>query len=321
MVLVNEIRLTNLNNGLYAQFMADVKKLILKFTPKALKVSGSYKNYETWLEKFNAAYVRQVKNNLTASLEEKDKERDDRYRCFFAHVKADLYNGDPKKREAAQRVLNRIESLPNVLKSSRRKQSAEMTEMGDALSTGTLATDVETIGQTENLNMMIAANEEYIELSDERSESRKDIQLNAVRDAREGLDDAYREVVSMVNAQITYNALIDESDLEEDSEPDLPEVQSEEATTDVLTEFAKILNAKIKEYKIEAEQSGSDKDSDETKEPDKTPETPDKEEEDDTTTETPENPDEGEGETPETPSEGEGETETPEEPDDRPVVQ
>lgn len=196
-----------------------------------------------------------------------------------------------------------------------------MTEMGDALSTGTLATDVETIGQTENLNMMIAANEEYIELSDERSESRKDIQLNAVKDAREGLDDAYREVVSMVNAQITYNALIDESDLEEDSEPDLPEVQSEEATTDVLTEFAKILNAKIKEYKIEAEQSGSDKDSDETKEPDKTPETPDKEEEDDTTTETPENPDEGQGETPETPSEGEGETETPEEPDDRPVVQ
>ena len=203
MVLVNEIRLTNLNNGLYAQFMADVKKLILKFTPKALKVSGSYKNYEAWLEKFNAAYVRQVKNNLTASLEEKDKERDDRYRCFFAHVKADLYNGDPKKREAAQRVLNRIEALPNVLKSSRRKQSAEMTEMGDALSTGTLATDVETIGQTENLNMMISANEEYIELSDERSESRKDIQLNAVRDAREGLDDAYREVVSMVNAQIT----------------------------------------------------------------------------------------------------------------------
>lgn len=309
METVNEFRLQDLNNGLYVQFMTDVNELIKELTPKALKVSGCYSNYTAWLEKLNAAYIRQTKSNLTASLEAKDKERDNRYRCFLGHVKADLLNGDPTIRASAERVLNRIEASPNVLKSSRRKQSAEMTDMGQALSTEPLSTDVENIGQTDNLNRMIAANDEYIELSDERTESRKNIQLNAVKEAREGLDDAYRDIISMVNAQITYNTLLDASDLEDESEPDLPEVQAELKTTDVLTEFVSRLNAIIKEYIVESNRTSSGKKS----------ETSDKEEEED---KKPETPEEGNEDTPETPEEGGEETpETPEEPDDRPVVQ
>lgn len=296
METISEIRLKDLGNALYAQFMSDVNDLITELTPKALRISKCYSNYKAWLDKLNASFVRQTKDNLTASLEVKDKERDDRYRCFLAHVKADLLNGDPAKRESAQRVLNRIEALPNVLKSSRRKQSAEMTDMGQALSEEPLATDVENIGQTENLNQMIAANNNYIELSKQRTKGRENIQLNAVKEARAGLDGAYREVVSMVNAQITYNALLDESDLEDDSESGFPEVQALLRTTDVLAEFTRRLNTMIREYKTEVEQSGPDKDEEnpgtEPTDPDTTPETPD----------------------------GGGE-ETPEEPDDRPVVQ
>ena len=189
-----------------------------------------------------------------------------------------------------------------------------MTNLGKALSTEPLSADVEKIGQTTNLNNMIAANNAYIELDRERSASKKSIVLNATREAREALDEQYRIVVSAINAQVMMNAYVDEKTQED--EPSLPEVQAAQTTAEVLADFVRSMNVLIKEFKTEAEQLGSDKNPDDST---PTPETPDKEEEDDTTTETPENPDEGEGETPETPGEGGGEG--TEEPDDRPVVQ
>ena len=316
MELIEEFRVAGLPNSLYVQYMTEVDARITEATPEALRIPTRYELYKAALNALNAAYKRQVKNNLTESLEEKDKERDDDYRCFYAHAKADLYNHDPEIRESAKRIVNKIETYGNLAKSSRRAQSGDMTNLGKALSTEPLSADVEKIGQTTNLNNMIAANNAYIELDRERSASKKSIVLNATREAREALDEQYRIVVSAINAQVMMNAYVDEAT--QPSEPGQPEVQAAQTTAEVLADFVRSMNVLIKEFKTEAEQLGSDKNPDDST---PTPETPDKEEEDDTTTETPENPDEGQGETPETPSEGEGETETPEEPDDRPVVQ
>ena len=213
-------------------------------------------------------------------------------------------------------VASGIDSYGNVAKLGLRAESAKLTDMGKELLKEPLAGYVTELGYMPILTALIEANDNYVELSQKRSDSKKERVLNATRDARLALDDAYRDVVTAVNAQVAFQSLVDEET--GGSNPGQPEVQSADASSDVLRDFVRVINVLIDEYTTTSEQSGSDKNPDDST---PTPETPDKEEEDDTTTETPENPDEGEGETPETPSEGEGETETPEEPDDRPVVQ
>ena len=133
MELIEEFRVAGLPNSLYVQYMTEVDARITEATPEALRIPTRYELYKTALNTLNAAYKRQVKNNLTESLEEKDKERDDDYRCFYAHAKADLYNHDPEMRKSAKRIVNKIETYGNLAKSSRRAQSGDMTNLGKAL--------------------------------------------------------------------------------------------------------------------------------------------------------------------------------------------
>ena len=292
MELIQDFRISSLTNALYVQFMAEVNTCIQEATPEALKIVKCYALFHTAFVNLNAVYKRQVKNNLTASLEEKDQERDNRYRCFFWHVKADLYNADPEIRACAQRIMNKIESYDDLLRLSRRAQSGDMTDMGEALSSEPLSADVEKIGQTTNLGNMITANKEYIELNSERSQDKKKIVVRATKDARAALDEQYHTIVSVINSQIMVNAYLDtDSEEEEEETPGLPEVQTAMTQAEILADFVRQINVIIEEYKTEYNQTVDKK------------------------------PEEKPGETPETPSEGEGETETPEEPDDRPVVQ
>ena len=316
METIKEVRLTPFTNDLYVQFMTDVKAAIEKTTASALRISKCKTAFDEAFEQLDEAYQMQRKNNLTAELRELDALRDNDYRCLRMHSEADTYNPDPEKRKKAVEVWNRIDAYGNIARLGLRAESAKLTDMGKELLKAPLSDYVTELGYMPILTALIEANDNYVELSQTRSESKKDLVLNATRDARLALDDAYRDVVTAVNAQVAFQSLVDEETSED--EPGLPSVQAAQTAAETLAAFVKLINVYIDEYTATAAQSGSDKKPDGTKEPDKTP---DKEEEDDTTTETPENPDEGEGETPETPSEGEGETETPEEPDDRPVVQ
>ena len=316
METIKEVRLTPFTNDLYVQFMTDVKAAIEKTTASALRISKCKTAFDEAFEQLDEAYQMQRKNNLTAELRELDALRDNDYRCLRMHSEADTYNPDPEKRKKAVEVWNRIDAYGNIARLGLRAESAKLTDMGKELLKAPLSDYVTELGYMPILTALIEANDNYVELSQTRSESKKDLVLNATRDARLVLDDAYRDVVTAVNAQVAFQSLVDEET--GGSNPGQPEVQSADASSDVLRDFVRVINVLIDEYTTTSEQSGSDKNPDDST---PTPETPDKEEEDDTTTETPENPDEGEGETPETPSEGEGETETPEEPDDRPVVQ
>ena len=316
METIKEVRLMSFTNDLYVQFMTDVKAAIENATPEALRIAKCYTAFNTAFDQLDDAYQMQRKNSLTAELKELDALRDEGFRCLRMHSEADTYNPDPEKRKKAVYVWDRIDSYGNVAKLGLRAESAKLTDMGKELLKEPLAGYVTELGYMPILTALIEANDNYVELSQKRSDSKKERVLNATRDARLALDDAYRDIVTAVNAQVAFQSLVDEETSED--EPGLPSVQAAQTAAETLAAFVKLINVYIDEYTATAAQSGSDKKPDGTKEPDKTP---DKEEEDDTTTETPENPDEGEGETPETPSEGEGETETPEEPDDRPVVQ
>lgn len=307
MEVIKEVRLMSLPNDLYVQFMTDVKAAIEKYTADALRISKCKTAFDTAFERLDEAYQMQRKNNLTADLKELDAKRDDDYRCLRLHSEADTYNPDPDKRAKAVKVWNRIDAYGNIARLGLRAESARLTDMGKELLKAPLSDYVTELGYMPILTALIEANDNYVEMSQLRSDSKKAQVLNATRDARLALDDTYRDVVTAVNAQVAYQSLVDEET--SSSKPEYPEVQSADITLDVLKDFIHVINVLIDEYITTAKQTGSEKNPDDST---PTPESPDKEEEkeeeDDTTPETPENPDEGSGE----------ETE---EPDDRPVVQ
>ena len=290
MEVIEDFRLQDFDNDLYSRYMRAVDTQIVRLTPVALKISKCYTVFSAARERLDAAYKTQQKNNLTEALTLKDKERDEYGRCLLRHIDADLYSSDPAKRASARILQNKIDSYDPFSKLGRRAESEQMQDMGQAFCTSPWAEEIEKLGREEDRDAMIKANDEYMELDDQREQSQKMVVTNATIDARTALDKAYYDIVSAVNAQVMYKSLVDEDS--GSSNPGLPEVQSEEL--DPLEDFVKSINRLIKSYKTTAEQSGS-----ETK------------------------PEEGEGETPDT-EEPDTETpgsETPEEPDDRPVVQ
>lgn len=286
METINDVRLTSFSNDLYSRYMRAVNEHIQRLTAEALKITKCYEAFSAARAQLDAAYIKQRKNNLTEALALKDQERDEYWRCLEKHIEADLYSSDPTKRAGAKILTNKLDSYGNLLTLGRRAESERMQDMGQDLCTSPWSDEIEKLGREADRDAMIKANNEYMELDDQREEGQKEVVTNAVRDARLALDEAYRNVVAAVNAQVIYKSFVDADS--GSSEPEYPEVQSE--TLDPLEDFVKSINRLIKSYKTTAEQSGS-----ETK------------------------PDEGDGEMPETPDEGDGE-ET-EEPDDRPVVQ
>lgn len=255
MEIIQEIRLRSLTNALYAQFMDDVNAQIQRLTPNALKITKCYEAFEAGIAQLDRVYKQQTKNNMTESLMLQNEARADRYRCFCGHVKADIFNEDEAVRDAAQRILNWINCFKSLLRSSRRVQSANLTELGERLTEEPLASDVELLGQTQNLQRMIAANEEYKAMSLGRTESRKDVVLNAVNDARAALDEAYRNIVGMVNSQVMFAELSDAADFEGGA-ADGPQLSALAAETGVLSDFVRSVNTLIREYKTEMAQSG-----------------------------------------------------------------
>ena len=247
METIQTLRLMPFTNSLYAQFMNDVNTTIQEYTPETLRITKRYDIFKAALAAYDKVYKLQRKNNLTAELLELDKRRDEGFRCLYAHFEADLHSLDPERRKQAQYVINRLDSYDDPLRAGRRDESATLDDMGKALKEAPLADYVSNLGQTDNLNLMIEANDDYKELSLSRTKSKKDQVKNATRDARLALDEAYRDIVAAVNSQVTYRNLVDEES-SGSGEPSLPEVQSASEEADPLTEFIKVINKLIEEY-------------------------------------------------------------------------
>lgn len=295
MELIDDFPLTRINNSLYVQFMDDVDTTIQRVTPEALKITIRYAEFQAKRQKLDDAYQLQMKSNLTILLVDKDKERKDRLRCFLLHVEAEKYNADPTKRESSRLITNRIDSYGDIIKASRRSVTAKIKDAGKVLQSEPLATEVKNIGQTENVAIFMQANEEYRTMSLERSEIRKTAVKKAMLTARDEMDNVYRQIVLVINSQVTLKALMDAEESDDPNE-DFPSVQAN-TLENPLEDFVKSINILIKEYREEADKIGSSDDS--SDQPSETPET----------------------ETPEENPEENPEEEQPTEPDDRPVVQ
>lgn len=250
---IGTITLSSMPNGLYVQFMSDVDFQIQRVTPETLKIKKCYGQFSAARSALDDTFVKQTKDNRTAELAEKDSLRDRIYRCISGHANADLNSSSAEKQEKARILVNKLNSVGYLPGMGNNEESARMDDLGKDLKASPMSELITALGLTAEVEAMIAANNAFIALSRERTESRKSI-TNATKDARAVLDPAYRDLIAVVNSQITIKSLMDE-----EAEDDRPVIDSlaEERAVDPLTDFAQSINAIIREYKTKNAQSGT----------------------------------------------------------------
>mgnify|MGYP005914668477 CR=1 FL=1 len=247
---IGTITLSAMKNALYSQFMADVDFQVQRVTPEALKIKKCYTAFTAGLERLDNSFVVQRKDNRTADLAAKDTTRDNDYRCTSGHISADIFNPNPDKQSAAQILRNKLDAYGYLPGMGNNEESAKMDDLCKDLQAPPLAELIEKLGLTAEVKAMKDANDAFIALSRERTESGKTLSTEETKAARAELDGAYRDMITVVNSQISLNALMDEEEEERPGELSVDPV-------DPLTDFAQSINALIKEYKTKMAQSGS----------------------------------------------------------------
>lgn len=253
---ITPISLSSMPNGLYVQFMSDVDFQIQRVTPEALRIKKCYETFSAGRSALDEVFIKQAKDNRTIQLADCDSFRDRTFRCVSGHANADLNSSDASKQAKAQILVNKLNSVGYLPGMGNNEESARMDDLGKDLKAEPLSEIITALGLTAEVNAMIEANNAFITLSRERTESRKSEVTYASRDIRNVLDPAYRDIIAVVNSQLTLRALMDE---ESGGGGDRPEIESvdEETVLDPLTDFAQSINAIIREYKTKTAQSGT----------------------------------------------------------------
>ncbi|MEY8486807.1 DUF6261 family protein [uncultured Parabacteroides sp.] len=250
-----------MSNALFVQFMSDVDAQVQRVTPDALKVKKCYAAFTDARTEMDGVYLSQKKDNDTAKSDAKDIWRDEMFRCFSGHINAALFSYDPKNREYARVLRNKLNAYGNLTTLGNVAESAKMEDLGRDLLTSPWKEAVEALGLADERDAMILANKEFVELSRTRIEKRK-LVLVTMKSARENIGEAYRNLVTLINSQIMVQNLKDEESGGEEDRPgelsvlvDTPE--------DPYTDFVRSLNVLIKDYKTRVAQSGKRKKDDE----------------------------------------------------------
>lgn len=249
---INAISLSKMKNALYSQFMADVDHHVQRITPEALKIKKCYAAFTAGREQLDNSFVQQRKDNRTAELNAKDTARDSCYRCLSGHISADLLNPDPDRQSAAKVLRNKFDAYGYIPALGNNEESAKIDDLSRDLQSEPLAELIEKLHLTPEVQAMKEANEAFIALARERTESNKRLNTDETKTARAALDNAYRDMITVINSQISINALMDQ---EEDGEDRPGELSAD--PVDPLSDFAQSINALVKEYKTKMAQSGS----------------------------------------------------------------
>lgn len=243
-----------MTNALYSQFMADVDHQVKRVTPEALKIKKCYATFTAGLERLDNTFVVQRKDNRSVEIATYDAARDSGYSCFNGHINADLSSLIPDHKSAAQILRNKLDAYGYLPGLGNNEESAKMGDLCKDLQVAPLAELVEKLGRTADVKAMKDANDAFISLSRERTESGK-AGTDATKAARADQDKNYRDMIAVVNSQITLSNLMDDEGGEEERPGELSLLAGEEPL-DPLTDFAQSINAIIKEYKTKMAQSG-----------------------------------------------------------------
>ncbi|OUO18465.1 DUF6261 family protein [Bacteroides sp. An322] len=211
---IDTIRLDRLNNGAHFTFHTNTLARVKAETALAEKCAKFVTVYETDLAAEDEALKISQKSLITDDIAAADKLRDSLYRSYRKAVKG--MTGFPVANiaEAAKVLAQHIKDYGIDPQMQLDKETGLLTNLCNDL-TGKYAAQVATLGFTDVVTQLAEANERVNTLIEERDNEYAARTVGAMKTARTAVDEAYRQLVQVVNAFVliegedAYAAFID----------------------------------------------------------------------------------------------------------------
>ena len=247
---INVISLSKMKNALYVQFMTDVDFHVKRVTPEALKIKNCYAAFLEGYERVDKTFITQRKDNRTMTVASYDTKRNRGYSCLLAYINAGTLSLITENQEVAQILRNKFDAYGYLPCLSNNEKSSKMSDLCKELKAAPFADMIKKLGITAEVDAMEEANNAFVDLSRERTESGKSLITEEMKAARKNMDEKYHNMINVVNSQICINEFMD------GNEEERPGELSDQ--DDSLADFAQSINALIKEYKTKMAQLGPD---------------------------------------------------------------
>ncbi|MDR2414614.1 MAG: DUF6261 family protein [Odoribacteraceae bacterium] len=206
--LLSRLNYVDLTNDAYAQYHLDLDALFVKTGPGVVGIKTIYDaRYHPALKDIVADLDPVRESKLTGKINEQDKLRDNLYRYLVMIVKATRLHYNPTMADAARDMQVLVDNYGNITRKSYDKASAALDDFLRELDAPKNAALVATIGLTECVTRLAAANATFIALMRERYGEVLARPTSHMKAARVVMDAAFRALLNRVEAIVTLNGM------------------------------------------------------------------------------------------------------------------
>jgi hypothetical protein len=198
------INIRHLSQALHLQFAGEVRSLIEKFFHLVSKFAPQYAAFIASVEKEDLSYKIIRKSDLSETKEKADQARDAVIKGINEAVRTALRHFDPAVNEAAKRLKIVLDAYNTPKALTDLPYDAETASVINLLQEfdGKYAADVQATGLTGWVTELHARNDAFDRLAKAYNEQQAAKPPFRMKDARNETDEAYRNIVLVINALI-----------------------------------------------------------------------------------------------------------------------
>ncbi|MDR2683702.1 MAG: DUF6261 family protein [Dysgonamonadaceae bacterium] len=205
--LIIHLHLAHLRNEAHVELNETIDRLIGKYTPEALGIILSYREYQSLYADEVSALDVVRKSDYTGEIYEQDYRRDEIFRGFSAAVESSLHHFDPAKREAATHLETVVNHYGNIAARSYDQESAAIDDLIRELATGAYPTYLSALALNDWVTQLDAENQRFKTLMMERYAEVSQRPLTRMKAARLATDKALRNLFTQIEAQVLANGV------------------------------------------------------------------------------------------------------------------
>jgi hypothetical protein len=201
---IESINSQHLTNAFHLQFANETKSKIEKFNPVVLKIGPQYELLCTSIEKEDLCYKVIRKSDLSESKENADQARDAVVKGINEGVRTAVRHFDPAVSAAGKRLKIVLDTYNTPKSLTILPYDAETVAIANLLQEfeGNYAADVQAAGLTKWVAELHRRNDEFDRLAKNYLEKRATKPPFRMIDARNETDEAYKNIVLVINALI-----------------------------------------------------------------------------------------------------------------------
>jgi hypothetical protein len=208
---INSFKLHELHNDAHFQFFTEVRDLVEQTTAAALKIEAGWLFFLPAFANYDTALRKIIKSALSEKIKEADKARDASYSAFVKFIAAMCEHYDPAIRDAALKIQVVTHTYGNVAVKPINEETSAIYNLVQELRSDNYKDHVTLIGLTPWLNKLDTDNQRFESLIQERDREEAAKSHLAVRDARHTIDEIYRHIVNMINANLFFKQLTNQT--------------------------------------------------------------------------------------------------------------